>query len=41
MEDMVSRVQQVLTELEILGEQHELGAMTLLPARQIKLAFSL
>lgn len=30
MEDMVSRVQQVLTELDILGEQHELGAMTLL-----------
>ena len=30
MEDMVSRVQQVLTELGVLGEQHELSAMTLL-----------
>ena len=30
MEDMVSRVQRVLTKVGILGEQHELGAMTLL-----------
>ena len=30
MEDMVRRVQEVLTELGILGEQHELGALTLL-----------
>ena len=30
MEDMVSRVQQVLTDMHILGDQHELDAMTLL-----------
>jgi len=30
MEDMVRRVHAVFTELGILGEQHELGAMTLL-----------